>query len=112
MHSDHLSVLRRTGLVLVIVGVLDIGLMIYAILSRTAYTSSLNIFAVIAGVFLLRGNMRAVRVVRFFALFFAAALVAVLTVSSLVQPVDLTLTQFRLNPRAFAGMSVFFALAL
>ena len=112
MHRDHLSVLRRTGLVLVVAGVLDIGLMIYAIVSRTSYSSSLNIFAVIGGVFLLRGSLRAARVVRSFALFFAATLVAVLAVSPLIQPFDLTLAQSRLNPGAFAGLAVFFALAL
>jgi hypothetical protein len=112
MHRDHLSVLKRTGLVLVTVGVLDIGLMIYAIMSRTSYSSSLNIFAVIAGIFLLRGSLRAASVVRSFALFFAAALVAVLLVSPLLQPLDLTLTQARLNPGAFATLALFFALAL
>lgn len=66
MRRDHLSVLRRTGLVLVAVGIVDIGLMIYAITSRVSYSSSLNIFAVIAGIFLVRGSLRAASVVRSF----------------------------------------------
>ena len=112
MHRDHLSVLKRTGVVLVTVGVLDIGLMIYAIMSSTSYSSSLNFFAVIAGIFILRGSLRAASLVRSFALFFAAALVAVLVVSPFIQPLDLTLTQARLNPGGFATLTLFLALAL
>ena len=112
MHRDHLSVLKRAGLVLVTVGVLDIGLMIYAIMSKSSYSSSLNIFAVIAGVFLVRGSLGAASLVRSFALFFAAALVALLVVAPLLQPLDLTLTQAQLNPGAFASVVLFFALAL
>lgn len=112
MHRDHLSVLRRTGLVLVAVGVLDIGLMIYAIMSSTSYSSSLNIFAVIAGIFLLRGSLRAASVVRSFALFFAATLMAVLVISPVIQPMDLSLTQARLNPGGFAALALFLALLL
>lgn len=112
MHRDHLTVLKRTGLVLVTVGVLDTGLMIYSIMSRTSYSSSLSIFAVMAGILLLRGSLRAASVVRSFALFFAAALVSVLVVSPLLQPSDLTLTQVRLNPGASAALALFIALTL
>jgi hypothetical protein len=59
LSSDHLPLLKKAGLVLVIVGLMDIGLMIYAIASRVSYSSSLNVFAVVAGAFLLRGNLRA-----------------------------------------------------
>lgn len=112
MHRDHLGILKRTGLVLVIVGVLDIGLMIYAIVSSRSYSSSLNIFAVIAGIFLLRGSLRAASVVRSFALFFAAALIAVLVISPLIQPLDLTFTQARLNPGGSATLALIFVLVL
>lgn len=86
--------------------------MIYAIMSSTSYSSSLNIFAVIAGIFLLRGSLRAASVVRSFALFFAAAFVAVLVISPLIQPLDLTLTQARLNPGGFATLALFLVLVL
>lgn len=49
--AEHLPILRRVGWALVIVGVLDVGLMIYCIISGVAYSSSLNVFAVVAGAF-------------------------------------------------------------
>lgn len=51
--AEHLQILRRVGWALVIIGVLDIGFMVYCIVNRMNYSSSLNVFAVGAGVFLL-----------------------------------------------------------
>lgn len=51
----HLRVLKRVGIVLVVVGLLYIGLMVYSIAKGVAYSSSLNVFALIAGIFLIRG---------------------------------------------------------
>ena len=44
-------------MVLVVVGLLDIGVLIYCIANGISYSSSQNIFAVIAGLFLLRGSL-------------------------------------------------------
>lgn len=110
--ADHRRALKRTGLVLLVVGILDIGLMVYAIVSRVSYASSLNIFAVIAGIFLLRGSLRAASLVRWFALFLLAASISVAFVAPVLQPIDLTLTQAQINPLAFLGSFAFFALVL
>jgi hypothetical protein len=110
--ADYLPILKRTGLALLIVGILDIGLMVYAVVSQISYSSSLNIFAVIAGVFLLRGSLRAASLVRWFALFLLAALISVALVAPILQPIDLTLTQLQINPLAFLGSLAFFALML
>jgi hypothetical protein len=113
MHSvDHLSILRKAGVVLVIVGVLDIGLMIYSIMSRIAYASSLNVFAVAAGIFLLRGNLRAASLVRWFALFFASTFVAMLVVWPAIQPLDLTLAEAQGSPATFGLAAAFLVGAL
>lgn len=48
-----MPVLVRTGKVLITVGVIDIGVMIYCIANEISYSSSFNIFAVIAGFFLM-----------------------------------------------------------
>lgn len=37
--SDHLSLLKKAGLVLVVIGLLDVGVMIYSIASKTSYSS-------------------------------------------------------------------------
>ncbi len=110
--ADHYPVLKRTGLVLLVVGVLDIGLMAYAIFNQIAYASSFNIFAVIAGIFLLRGSLRAASLVRRFALFLLAASISVSLVLPLLQPIDLIVTRVQLNPMAFLGILVFLVLAL
>jgi len=113
MHSsDHLNVLKKTGIVLIAVGFLDIGLMIYSTLTRTSYSSSLNVFAVIAGIFLVRGSLGAAALVRWFALFFASALLSMILVWPLVQPMGLTVTQAQLDPAAFGVATIFFAFAL
>lgn len=96
--SPHAPILKRTGTVLVAVGLLEIAAMTYCIVNRISYSSSFNIFAVIAGVFLLRGSLRAASIVRWFAAFMIAAFVALLLAWPFMQPIDLTLTQVRLRP--------------
>lgn len=96
--SLHATILKRTGTVLVAVGLFDIAVMIYCIVNRISYSSSFNIFAVIAGVFLLRGSLRAASIVRWLAAFMIAAFVSLLLAWPFMQPIDLTLTQVRLSP--------------
>lgn len=108
----HISVLKRTGWVLLVVGLLDIAVMAYCIANRISYSSSLNIFAVIGGAFLLRGSLRAASIIRWFGVFMIAAFASVLVSSPLLQPLSLTYTQFRLSPLAAAQSVLLFALVL
>ena len=55
--SDYRSALRRVGVVAIFVGVIDTIAFVIAIITRHSYSSSLTIFAVIAGVALIRGNL-------------------------------------------------------
>ena len=90
--DEYLSPLRRAGKVLLVVGLLDIGVMIYCIVNDVSYASSFNIFAVIAGLLLIQGSLKAASVVRWFSLFMASALVSVAVVSPALQPLGLTYT--------------------
>lgn len=99
----HIPILRRTGLVLVAVGLLDIAVMVYCIVNGLSYSSSLNIFAVIAGFFLLRGSLRAASIVRWFAVFLLACFLALLVAWPFMQPIDLTLTEVHLRPLSAAA---------
>ena len=65
-YETYLTTLARVGLVLVVIGVIDIAVMIYCIVNGIRYSSSFNIFAVVLGVMLVRGNLRAASVVSFF----------------------------------------------
>jgi hypothetical protein len=53
---------------------------------------------VVAGFFLLRGSLRAASVVRWFSVFMLTCFVALVFAWPFMQPIDLTLTQIRLNP--------------
>lgn len=99
--AEHLSILRRVGWVLVCVGLLDIGLMVYCIMNKISYSSSLNIFAVIGGVFLLRGHLGAVRVLTWFSGFmFSGMFFASLLVFPWLQPMEYSLLVLREYPGA------------
>ena len=98
----HLPTLRRVGWTLVVVGVLDIGLMIYCIANRISYSSSLNIFAVAAGILLLRGSLGTARVVTWFSAFMLSVfLLGAFSVFSWLQPLDYWLLKVRANPLGF-----------
>ena len=61
---------RKVGIALLVIGILDIGYLIYSIINGFSYTSSFNIFAVVASIFLIRGNVIAALITRFFVTFF------------------------------------------
>lgn len=103
----HTPMLKKTGAVLLAVGLLDIAVMIYCIVNRIAYSSSFNIFALAAGIFLLRGSLRAAGAVRWFAVFMLAGFVTLAFIWPFLQPMDLTLTQLRLNPTAALLIAAF-----
>ena len=89
---------RTLGIVSVLVGVLDIGVMIYAITHQMSYSSSFNIFAVIAGILLLNRNMFTARVMRWFNLLLLLMVVIAVPLILLGIPFDLALAQVRINP--------------
>lgn len=110
----YIPILKRTGSVLLAVGLLDIAVMAYCIANRISYSSSFNVFAVVAGIFLLRGSLRAASIVRWFAAFLLAGFLALLVAWPFMQPIDLTLTHMRLSPLSTAAsvgvMALVFAL--
>ena len=59
----YVPILRRVGKVLIAVGIFDILYMVYCIVNGYSYRGSFNIFAVIAGLFLLKGSLKAARIV-------------------------------------------------
>jgi len=104
------DILRRVGWALIVVGFTDIGYMVYCIVNEISYRSSLNIFAVVAGIYLLSQSMKAASVVSFFAAFMLAAMTTGTILFSLLVPSDLALTQFRLAP-ASSSLGILMAVA-
>jgi hypothetical protein len=95
LDDDTHLILARVGLVLISVGVIDIAVMVYCIINAVHYSSSFNIFAVVLGILLVRGNLWAASVVRFFGALFLASGIALIVFVPFVQPIGLTLAEFR-----------------
>ena len=96
--EDAYRILNRVGIALCVVGAIDIAVFIYCTVNNINYTSSLNVFAVVAGLFLIRGSIQAARIVTLFSAFLLAALVTLLFTFPFMQPVELQLIDFKLNP--------------
>ena len=97
--KPYTSILKRVGIVLLAVGLIDTARLVYCLIHRTSYSSSLGL-GVIAGIFLLRGSLRAASITRFLTVFILAGLLAALPVLFFFLPLDLLLTQLRLHPVA------------
>ncbi len=109
---EYRSSMSRVGAALVVVGLLDIGAMIYCIFRNLSYHSSFNIFAVVAGIFLIRGSLRAAGIVLWFATFMLTGFVCLLAVCPLLVPVELVLAELRLYPEWFASFLILAAASL
>jgi hypothetical protein len=97
---NYRAILKRVGIVLITVGILDIAYVVYCISQGQSYSSFFNILSVVAGVFLFRGSLRAVPIVRWFAAFMLSNFVSELIVLPFLQPAELWVIQFRLDPIA------------
>lgn len=91
------AVLKHTGLVLLTIGLLDIALMAYCIAQGMAYSSSLNIFAAVGGIFLLRGSLKAASVIRFLGLFILTGALSVCAALPVVMPASLIWAYVKLD---------------
>lgn len=109
--TDYQTVLTRTGIALIAFGLIDIAWMAWCIVKGQGYSSSFNIFAVIAGVLLIRGSLKTARFVAGAAALFATTLAGSLFVLPLVQPWGLYVAQAHLHPLATFGALAFGLLA-
>jgi hypothetical protein len=90
--------LQAPGKVLIFAGLADIGIMIYCIINKVNYSSSFNIFAVIAGILLLRGSLKTANIAaKFLALFIGMAAI-ILPYYLITMPVDYIVVSFKLHP--------------
>lgn len=97
--TDYRVILKKVGLALVAFGVVDIAFMIYSVSNSQSYSSSFNIFAVIAGVLLIRGNLGTARVVTWFSAFMLTGFIgAIVFILPFLQPIGLLVAQAKLNP--------------
>ncbi len=112
MSETYRAILKRVGIVLLAIGLIDVGVMVYCIVNRRSYSSSFNFFAVIAGIFLIRGGLRTASLVRWFSVFMLAGFLALAVVAPILQPLDLSLTELRLNTGSFMLGIIFYSFVL
>ena len=98
---------KNAGTVLLILGVVDIGIMIYCIKNQISYSSSFNIFAVIAGIFLLKRGLKTAQIVSWLSVFFVCTFAVMLLAFPVFYPVNLLITQIKLNPVVMLSTIIF-----
>ncbi|HEX7028377.1 MAG TPA: hypothetical protein VF268_14140 [Gammaproteobacteria bacterium] len=98
---------RKAGIVLLIIGIIDIGVMAYCIANKISYSSSFNIFAVIVGALLVKGSIKTARVARWFSAFFVIAFISMFFLFPIIMPLQLLVTQIKLNPAVMLGSYAF-----
>lgn len=98
---------KKAGIALLIIGIIDVGVMAYCIANKINYSSSFNIFAVIAGIFLIKGGVKTARAVRWFSAFLVVAFIGLLLVTPFTTPFGLLLTQLKLNALSIIGSFAF-----
>ena len=97
---------QKVGIALLVIGIMDIGYMIYSIFNGFSYTSSFNIFAVVAGIFLIRGNLIAALITRFFVTFFAALVFGIVILYFYLTPIDLIMVQIKLQSTSILSFAL------
>jgi len=95
---DYRVILKKVGIAWIAFGLADIAFMIYSVAHGQSYSSSFNIFAVIAGIFLMRGSLGATTLVTWFSAFSLAGILGVFLIFPFLQPIDLLVVQAKLDP--------------
>ena len=96
--NESREIFKRVGMALIIFGAIDIAVMVYCIAHRINYSSSFNVFAVLAGVYVWKGHPWWVKWVTRVAAFFVAAFCAIALISPFIFPVDLAPIELHLHP--------------
>lgn len=105
--EDSINPFKKAGIALLVIGIIDIGIMAYCIANKISYSSSFNIFSVIAGIFLMKGGVKTARAVRWFSAFLVVAFIGLLIVTPFTTPFGLLLTQIKLNALSIVGSFAF-----
>jgi hypothetical protein len=92
------QVLHRVGLTLFVLGLIDIMVMICCIVNGVNYSSSLNIFAVISGIYVWRGHPWYVKWVTLAAGFYIGAFCTVILIALFLFPFELGMLELSLHP--------------
>jgi len=96
--KDYRQTLKQAGKILIVVGAFDVAVMVWCILAGEAYSSSLNVFAIAAGIYLVRGNLyTALLVTRFGAFLLTGCILGLLVLFPSIEPLSLWLVELKLH---------------
>ena len=107
VESIRRDILKRVGIALIAFGLFDIGVMIYCLVNRINYSSSFNIFAVLAGIFVWRGHPWWVQRVTLASGIFLGAFIVAIIASPLLIPIDLGVGEIQAHPLEAAGLAIY-----
>lgn len=100
--NDYRSSLKTVGIVLIVVGVLGIGWMLYCLAHGTDYSSgSFYPFAGIAGILLVRGGLKTANRVAFFSAWIMSTIIGAFLVFPSYMPIDFVLAYLKVYPISF-----------
>jgi hypothetical protein len=98
---------KKAGIVLAIVGAIDILIFVYCIINKINYSSSFNIFSLLAGIFLIKGGVKSAMVVRWFSTFFMVGFIGLLIFIPINTPLSLLVAQLHVQPMLTIGPYLF-----
>ena len=98
---------KKAGIALAAVGAIDILVFVYCIVNQISYSSSFNIFALLAGIFLIKGGVKTARVVRWFSAFFVVGFIGFLIFIPINTPISLLVAQLHVQPMLTIGPYLF-----
>jgi hypothetical protein len=107
LNAATAAIFRRVGWALIALGAIDTAALAWSLAQDVFYPSPFNVFAVAAGVLLLRGSVTTAAVVRWTVAFTLASIAAVLPLAPLLVAPDFMLAVARLHPvGTAAGLAV------
>lgn len=104
--DDCRVILKRVGVALITFGVIDMAVMAYCIAHRLSYSSSFNVFAVLAGFYVWKGHPWYVKWVPRVAGFYVGAFCVVALMVPFIVPLELVFAGLRLHPVIIIGSTV------
>jgi len=106
LNAEAVAIFRRVGWALIALGIADTALLAWSLARDVFYPSPFNVFALAAGVLVLRGSVATVAVVRWTVAFTLASIAAALPLAPVLVAPDFMRTLARLHPVwAAAGLA-------
>ena len=95
--KDYRIILKKVGAVLVVVASIDIAFWVYCASHNLNYSSNFNIPSVVAGIFLLRANLKAAQLITSISALMFSFIGATLLLTPFLKPAELWATELKLK---------------